>query len=149
MVRQAAGGREAIVWGKSYGPAPKFFIIGDEPTAPDYVSGSPFTGAMNQVLVNAIETLRQKYGSTMRDIYVTYFVKTTFHASDLTEKMFLEEWLPTIQLEYALTGCEYIVAMTGATQAVQGHIANTPPYLFEEKLSLQEKLMAAWEIITT
>lgn len=148
LVRTAARGREPIVWGKALGPSPKFFVVGDEPVAHDFVTGEPFSGQLSEILASTLQTLEAKYGARPEDCYITYFVKVKFLPGDLTEDMFIKEWLPALQLEFALSGCSDVVALTPAVQHFAGHIPNAPASLKRASVPLAYRLKRAWEVIS-
>ena len=124
-IEKACGGR--VCYGHSFGPAPKYFIIGDEPNSKDYVMGRPFSGHDNEILMGCYETLRQKKGADLKDIYATYLIKTTLRADQLSEESVRQVWLPILQLEYELTGCEYYVPLGPLVRLFAGDITSTSP----------------------
>ncbi len=147
MVAEASRKKE-FIQGVSLGKTPKYFIVGDEPVDHDYLTKIPFSGPLGDVLVSAITTLKGKYPEAKRDdCHVTYFVKTTFREGELTEKMVIEEWLPALQLEYYLSGCELVVTLGRMARQFAGRIAVRPPFLTPYKPSFSEKLARMWAVV--
>jgi len=146
MVKDACGKKGEWIAGKSLGKEPKFFIVGDEPVDKDYITKVPFSGALGEVLVAVIRTLRKRYPGTTRDhCHVTYMVKTTYKVNELTEDDIIKKWLPIIQLEYHLSGCDLVVAVGRMARVFAGAIANKPVCLSEYKPSFGERIRGAWD----
>lgn len=145
MTVAAARGHHPIVLGAALGGRPKFFIVGDEPVPHDFITGKPFSGALSEVLSRVVDSLMAKYQCIREQLYITYLVKV--HFENLTEKQLTEEWLPAIQLEYALSGCEYVVPIGDGARQLAGHIARTPAYFLEYRPSLKEKLRRCWNVL--
>lgn len=137
------------IQGKALGPKPKFFLVGDEPNMKDYLTKVPFSGPMNELLINAVQTLDQQYGGvTVEDLYVTYLVKTTFRPGQLTEEQVIEEWLPVAQLEYQLSGCDRVVAIGKIARMFAGHITVEPKALASLQPTWKQKIKHLWEVLT-
>ncbi len=148
LIKHACGGRNKFISGQALGPKPKFFIVGDEPNPKDYIVNGPFSGALTDVLVNTVMTLRGKYPGTNReDCYVTYFIKTTYRAGELTEKMVVDDWLPALQLEYHLSGCDLIVCVGRMASHFAGNIANRPVALKDYRPSMMARIKHAYDVV--
>ena len=145
MTKQAAGGNADIVWGKALGPKPRFFMVGDEPVAKDYIVGSPFSGGLNGVLVSAIQTIAAKYGAKTEDCYITYVVKTSFRHGELPEQKVFDDWLPILQVEFQLSGCTEVVAIGKLARTLAGHIAVRPAIMGAVGPSILHRFKRAWE----
>lgn len=147
LVELAAGDHEYIP-GHSLGKKPKFFILGDEPVQADYVTKVPFSGPLTDVLVAAIRSLRPKYpGAKREDCHITYVVKSTFEEGELSEKDVLDKWLPALQLEYYLSGCELVVAVGRMSRVLAGQVAVRPPMLDNYKPTIIERVKTAWKVL--
>lgn len=128
MVRQAGHGNTDFINGKALGKNPKYFIIGDEPGFKDYITATPFSGPMQEVLTNCVQTLGKRYGAKQEECYVTYLIKTSFKPGVLTEVMVKDEWLPIAQLEYAMSGCQQVVAIGRISKMFAQHITVRPSF---------------------
>ncbi len=137
----------ALVWGKFLGSSPKFFIVGNEPWQQDYITGLPFSGVGQEILTQTVVALKEKYGAKHENCYVTYLVKRTYEVGEITEDMILQQWLPAIQLEYALSGCEMLVGISGMTRQLSTEMTKTPEILTNYRPSLAERLQAAWRAL--
>ncbi len=134
-----------VINGRPIGKNPRFFIVGDEPGFKDYITGVPFSGPLNEVLLNCVQTLEKRYGAKETDCYVTYLIKTSFKQGQLTEKMVINEWLPIAQLEYALSGCEQVVAVGRIAKMFAAHITVKPKILLPQDQPLHKKV---WKFLT-
>lgn len=138
------------VLGKRLGDKPSYFLVGDEPTERDLTLSRPFTGQMNEVLVAAMESLGQKYGTSPDDFYITYLVKCRFQEGDITEEEVTKDWLTILQVEYALSGCTNVVCIGAKARLFAGHIQHLPEEYREKKSSApswREKVERAWQIL--
>lgn len=144
MTKKAAGNAD-IVWGKALGPKPRFFLVGDEPVAKDYIVESPFSGSLQNILTSAIRTIGEKYGAKPEDCYITYVIKTNFKSGELTEQDVFDKWLPILQVEFQLSGCSDVVALGRLARTMAGHIPVRPPVMGEVGPSLSQRLRRAWE----
>jgi uracil-DNA glycosylase len=150
MVNEACHGKDEFIQGRPWGPKPKFFIVGDEPTPNDYITKIPFSGPLSDVLIRTIDTLRPNYPDIEKsDVYTTYLVKTTFRPDELTEKAVVEEWLPILQLEYYLSGCDLVVAPGRIARQFAGVIAVRPSFVEAYRPSILEKVKQIWRIAST
>ena len=144
MTNRAAGNQD-IVWGKALGPKPKYFLVGDQPVTKDYIVNSPFSGGLNPILISAFQTLREKYGATPEDCYITYAIKTTFRPGVLTEEAVFKDWLPILQVEYQLSKCSDVVALGRMARTLAGHIPVRPAIMGQVEPSLFQRVRRAWE----
>ena len=146
MTKQAAGGEKAdIVWGKALGPKPRFFLVGDQPVAKDYIVGSPFSGQLNGILTSAMQTLGEKYGAKPEDCYITYVLKTNFKEGQLSEQHVFDNWLHILQVEYQLSGCTDVVALGRMARTLAGHISVRPAVMGALGPSILRRFKRAWE----
>ena len=74
------------------------------------------------------------------------FVKATFKSGTLTEREVVENWLPTVQLEYALTGCTEVWAIGKMASLFAGEIIRIPK-IPEDGQTLGERLRLACQIL--
>ena len=144
-LKEAAGNLETI-GGHAFGPRPRYFIIGDYPNTRDAITHQPFSGTLRQVLERAIATLNKKDGATLADIYVTYLWKTVVDPRTITTKRIEEVWLPLAQMEFALSGCDSVVALGQIARTYAGNIAQRP--FNPKKPSLIERIRSAWQVLT-
>lgn len=133
----AACRKHQPVLGMKLGDTPKFFLVGDEPTDRDLMLERPFQGALGDVLVAAMQTVGDKYGASPEDFYATYLVKCKFKEGNLTEKQVLDEWLPLLQVEYALSGCSMVVCVGKVSRLFAGHVQHLPTFLTVKQATTQ------------
>ena len=146
MAEAAAAGKQ-VVPGKALGDAPEFFLVGDEPMDQDLITGVPFSGKLNVVLISALDVLFRKYGAREDKMYVTYLVKSVYKPGELTEEMVLGDWLPALQAEYQASGCSAVVAVGSVAKMVQGHVGLKNPAL-KARPGLLERVRQAWQILS-
>lgn len=144
FVKAGSKGNSDVIHGKALGPKPRYFLVGDEPVVKDYITGAPFSGGLNQILVNAFETLRAKYGAEPKDCYTTYLVKTTFRKGELSERDIEDYWLPALQVEYQASGCDTVVCLGPKARQFSGRIGIRPAVLGPMG-GIANRLKRAWE----
>ena len=148
MIRKAVRNNDDWIEGKALGPKPRFFVIADEPVLKDYLTQSPFSGKLQMVLPMLVQTLQQQHEDvTTEDLYLTYFVKTTFRKNELTAEMVEEEWLPILQMEYKLSGCELIVPLGELVKTYAGHIPNEPAIMKKYAPTFGQRVKNAWKAL--
>lgn len=144
LIKAGSKGNTDIIYGKALGKSPRYFLVGDEPVVKDYITRSPFSGGLNQILVSAFETLRGKYGAKPEDCYTTYLVKTTFQKGTLSEKDIEDYWLPALQVEYQASGCDTVVCLGAVARQYSGRIGVRPAVLGPLN-GITHRLRRAWE----
>lgn len=144
LLKAGSKGNTDFIHGKALGPKPRYFLVGDEPVVKDYITGAPFSGGLNQILVSAFETLRAKYGAKPEDCYTTYLIKTTFPKNQLSEKDIEDYWLPALQVEYQASGCDTVVCLGPKARQFSGRIGVRPAVLGPMG-GLTQRLRRAWE----
>lgn len=118
----------AFVGGDAGGANPRFFLVADAASQMDIACNKPFSGPMQHVYIRTVETLRLQYGVTPEDIYRTYMVKTVQNVWP-TDAELERLWLPIVQLEFYLSGCDTVVAVGAKARRYAGLIAAVPPGL--------------------
>ena len=146
MLTVASHGKE-VLHGQALGGKPIFFIVGDEPSQRDFLIGRPFSGPLGPVLSSAMMTLEKAYAATPDDCYLTYVVKSIFKPGELTEDMVMKEWVPAIQLEYALSGCSKLVAVGKMARALAPQLTVKPVLLETPHRPVLERAKQAWKIL--
>ena len=146
LIEEAAGNRP-LVPGVRYGKKSKYFVIGDFPTQKDLVVGQPFSGPMGEVLSMTLSTLGQKESAEMEDVYATYLVKAIYGQGEMSEKMIIESWLPIAQLEYALSGCDRVVAIGKVSKMFAGYVVIRPSVLSPVKPGIMDKAREIWRTL--
>lgn len=145
---QKACGKMDFVYGKPLGPKPKFFIIGDSPVMKDMITGTPFSGSLIPILASAIHTIHESHGALDRECYITYLVKSVQRRSTITSKELKDVWLPIAQQEYAISGCDHIVAIGKLSRLFTGDIGLRPDHMPVPTNTWRDKIRDCYNIIT-
>ena len=140
MVVEAAGNRPWVS-GYAVGKSPRYFVVGDSATIKDAVLDKPFSGLGNEVLANLYKTMAQKDGSTPDDFFITLLVKAFYQPSELREQEVMERWLPIARLEFALSGCESVIAIGKMSAQLAGHISASAVLTESKPISLIEQFI--------
>ncbi len=134
--------------GRALGKKPRFFLIGDEPNMKDYLTGVPFSGTYNDILINAVLTIEKRWpGASIADCYTTYLVKTTFRKEQFTEDDIWKHWIPVAQMEYKMSGCEFILGIGKVARMFTGHIATEPAIFQNYKPTVVDRIKKAWGVL--
>lgn len=144
MLVHACGG-SPVIEGHAMGPKPKVFIIGDWPHNKDFITGIPFSGIMNDVLVRTIDTLHGKLGTEQEDCYTTYLVKSQPKGT-LDSKWVETAWLDVARMEYAISGCDIIVAIGKVSKQYANRIRIRPAE-YGCKSPILERVGRAWQTL--
>ncbi len=145
MIQTACGARP-FVRGCALGEKPTHFVVGDLPSTRDLVLGRPFCGQLADVLTMVFTSLKCDPG----DCYVTYLVKAQIELGHLTEKQIVDTWLPIVRLEYALSGCEDVVAVGKVAKMFAAYMNVVPdsmPAPKPETPTILQRLERAWRIL--
>lgn len=124
----------------------RYFIVGDIPLTKDIMTGVPFSGSLNEVLIRSIDTLREKMGAEPNECYITYLVKAQPRGV-LQEEKVRQDWLPLLQLEYAMTGCENVVCI-GKMARQYANLIRMTPISVPVKQGIMERARKAWAILS-
>lgn len=141
---EIAAGTRPFVMGVALGKSPKNFVIGDLCTERDQVVGRPFSGALGEIFTQILAALK----CTAEECHVTYLVKACVKQGTLTEKEIEETWLPIARHEFALSGCEKVVAVGKIARMYAGYISVKPANLPEPpRPRWADRIVNAWRVL--
>lgn len=154
LERQVAALAGARPWlmGRQMGKRrPRYFIVGDMTTQRDFAVGHPFSGpVMQEILAKTVTTLSLKDNiePSIENCYATYLVKAIYAPRELSVELIQKEWLPLIQLEYRLSGCEALACIGLISRQFAGYMSYEPA-LTRPEPTFKERFIEIWQRLTS